>query len=166
MSDLFITTCEILLLGLLVAGAAWDIAKFRLPNWLTLATAVIALPWLLLTGPIWPDLAQHLAAGVLFLGVGILILRFDLMGGGDVKWLAAMAIWIGLSLDLVRFLMLTGFAGGVLALIVLVAGRFRVSYGLQNGKRHLPYGVAIALAGLDFWLRHGHLAQEIAALYG
>lgn len=165
MSDLLIATCEILLLGLLIAGAGWDIAKFRLPDWLTLTTAVVALPWLLLTGPVWPDLVLHLAGGALFLAVGAVILRFDLMGGGDVKWLAALALWVGLNLDLARLLMLTGIAGGILALIVMALGRFRRSYGLQNGKRHLPYGVAIALAGLDFWVRHGHLAQEILALY-
>jgi len=141
-----------------------DVVKFRLPNWLTLSTALLALPWLLLSVPLWPDLGLHLAAGLVFLAVGIVVLRFDLMGGGDVKWLGALAIWVGLSLDLVRLLMLTGFAGGLLALIVLLLGRFRASYGMQDGKRHLPYGVAIALAGLDFWFRHGHLGQQIAAL--
>jgi len=166
LSDLFIATCEILLLGLLVAGAALDIIKFRLPNWLTGATALLAVPWLALTVPVWPDLALHLAAGLVFLAVGVLVLRFDLMGGGDVKWLAALAVWVGLSLDVVRFLMLTGFAGGLLAAIVLLLGRFRVAYGMQDGKRHLPYGVAIALAGLDFWFRRGHLGQQIAALWG
>ncbi|MDY0870773.1 prepilin peptidase [Dongia rigui] len=166
MSDLFIVTCEILLLGLLIVGAAFDIAKFRLPNWLTAATALLALPWLALSAPVWPDLGLHLAAGLLFLAVGILALRFDLMGGGDVKWLAALAIWVGLGLDLVRLLMLTGFAGGILAGIMLLLGRFGVTYGVQDGKRHLPYGVAIALAGLDFWFRRGHLGQQIAVLWG
>jgi prepilin peptidase CpaA len=164
--DLFMVTCEILLLGLLIVGAGFDIVKFRLPNWLTGTTALLALPWLMLSLPVWPDVGLHLAAGLLFMAIGILALRFDLMGGGDVKWLAALAVWVGLSLDLVRLLMLTGFAGGVLAGIMLLLGRFGVNYGLQNGKRHLPYGVAIALAGLDFWFRRGHLGQQIAALWG
>jgi len=163
--DLLIATCEILLLGLLVAGAILDIVTFRLPNWLTLASGLAALPWISLSFPFWPDFLLHLAAGCLFLIFGIVALRCDLMGGGDVKWLTALAIWVGLSFDLMRFLMLTGFAGGLLALIVLLLGRFRIGYGMQDGKRHLPYGVAIALAGLDFWLRRGQLGQQIAGLY-
>ncbi|MBI2254470.1 MAG: prepilin peptidase [Proteobacteria bacterium] len=165
MSSLFVATCEILLLGLLIAGAVLDIVRFRLPNWLTLATALIALPWLILSVPIWPDFGLHLVAGLIFLAIGVVILRFDLMGGGDVKWLSALAVWTGPSLDFVRFLMLTGFAGGLLAIVMLMLGRFRINYGMENGKRHLPYGVAIALAGLDFWFRRGHLGQQIVALY-
>jgi prepilin peptidase CpaA len=137
-----------------------------LPNWLTLSTALLALPWLLLSVPLWPDLGLHLAAGLVVLAVGIIALRFDAMGGGDVKWLGALAIWVGLSRELVRLLTLTGIAGGVVAVIVLLLGRFRTSYGMQDGTRHLPYGVAIALAGLDFWFWHGHLGQQIAALFG
>lgn len=165
MFDLTVVTCEIILFGLLIAGAITDTLKFQLPNWLTFATALSAIPWLFLMFPIWPDSVLHLLAGPIFLVVGVVLLRFDLIGGGDVKWLAALAIWIGPSLDLIRFLMLTGFAGGFLAIIVLILGRFRINYGIQNGKRHLPYGVAIALAGIDFWLRHSHLSQEILALY-
>lgn len=165
MSELFVATCEILLLGLLITGAVFDVISFRLPNWLTLATALVALPWLLLSVPLWPDFGLHFVAGLMFLAVGLGILRFNLMGGGDVKWLSALAIWIGFGLDLVRFLMLTGLAGGLLAAVSLALARLKVDYGMQNGKRHLPYGVAIALAGLDFWFRRGHLGQQIAGLY-
>ncbi|WP_374655070.1 prepilin peptidase [Dongia sp.] len=161
-----IATCEILLLGLLIAGAVLDIATFRLPNWLTAATAALALPWLLLTTVLWPGMALHLLAGAIMMGIGILAFRFNLMGGGDAKWLGSLALWTGLNLDLARFLILTTVFGGILGLVVLLIGRLGVAYGLLNGKQHLPYGVAIALAGLDFWLRRGQLGQQLMALYG
>jgi prepilin peptidase CpaA len=161
---MFIATCEILLLGLLVAGAIQDILSFRLANWLTLATAVVGFAWVLLMAPSITFVVLHIAAGMVMLGIGILAFRFEMLGGGDVKWLAALALWVGLSIDLVRFLMLTTFIGGLLAVAVLLLSRLKPGYGLQAGKRHLPYGVAIAAAGLDFWLRRGQLGQDLIAL--
>lgn len=166
MLDLSVITCEVILLGLLVTGAVLDVVQFRLPNWLTLATAVTALPWLLLSVPVWPAGGLHLLAAAIMLLVGVLAFRFQLLGGGDAKWLAGLALWIGLNFDLVRFLMVTTFLGGILGLFVLLLGRFRPGYGMRDGKRHLPYGVAIALAGLDFWIRRGHLGQQLMALTG
>ena len=161
---MIIATCEVLLLGLLVAGAIQDLLSFRLANWLTLATAVVGFAWVLLMAPSITVVLLHVAASVAMLGLGILAFRFDMLGGGDVKWLAALALWIGLSIDLVRFLMLTTFIGGLLAIAVLLLGRLKPGYGLQEGKRHLPYGVAIAAAGLDFWFRRGQLGHDLMAL--
>jgi prepilin peptidase CpaA len=164
--DLSIITCEIILLGLLIAGAVMDVVQFRLPNWLTISTAIVALPWMLLSLQLWPGGALHLlAGGVTALGC-TLAFRFNLLGGGDVKWLGALALWVGFGLDLVRFLMLTTFFGGFLGLFVLLVARIWPAYGMRDGKRHLPYGVAIALAGLDFWFRRGHLGQQLVALAG
>lgn len=161
---MIVATFEVLLLGLLVCGAVQDMVKFRLPNWLTLATALVALPWLLLTFPLWPDIPLHLAAGLVMLLAGMIAFRLNMLGGGDVKWLASLALWVGLNLDLARFLMLTTILGGGLAIIVLLLARFRRGYGLQDGKQHLPYGVAIAAAGLDFWVRRSHLGHDLFAL--
>ena len=69
-------------------------------------------------------------------------------------------------LELVRFLMLTTLLGGLLAIGILILARFRPAYGLQDGKRHLPYGIAIALAGLDFWFQHSYLATNLRAIWG
>jgi prepilin peptidase CpaA len=158
---LIVATCEVLLLGLLVTGAFLDIILFRLPNWLTLGTALVALPWLLLSGPDVSSVLLHVLAGLLMLCVGMIAFRFHMLGGGDVKWLASLALWVGLNLDLARLLVLTTFFGGGLAIIVFVLGKFRPGYGVLDGKQHLPYGAAIAVAGVDFWLRHTHLGQDL-----
>ena len=161
---MIVATCEVLLLGLLVCGAVMDIVEFRLPNWLTLTTAVVALPWLLLTLPAIPAILPHIAAGLVMLLAGLLAFRFNMLGGGDVKWLASLAFWVGFNLDFMRFLVLTSLLGGILGVAILALSKVRPSYGLRDGKRHLPYGVAIAAAGLDFWLRRSYLGQELIAL--
>ncbi len=163
---MFLATCEILLFGLLVSGAISDVWLFRLPNWLTIATALVGLAAVLVSVPAITDALLHIAAGVVLLGGGILAFRFRMLGGGDAKWLAGLALWIGLNLELMRFLMLTTLLGGLLAIAILILARFRPAYGLQDGKRHLPYGVAIAAAGLDFWFQHSYLATNIRAIGG
>ena len=64
-----------------------------------------------------------------------------MLGGGDVKLLAAAALWTG-SAALLPFLMATALAGGLLAALFLAFAR-------REGKPvALPYGVAIAAGGI------------------
>ena len=134
-------------IGLFVWAAISDIATRRIPNRLVALLALVALARLGL------ELAEGApalrAAGDLALGLGVfafgaLLFRFGLFGGGDVKLLAAGALWMGAGSAL-PFLASTALAGGALALGLLLwiglAGR---------GARRptLPYGVAIAAGGV------------------
>lgn len=163
---MLVNACELALLVLLFLGAGFDVFAFRLPNWLTLATALVATLLIVARGTGLADLAWHLGfAGAVF-GIGLILFRFNLFGGGDVKWLAALAIWIGPSLDFVRFFLMMGIAGGVLAAIVLVVRRLHPAYGSEGTRTNLPYGVAIAVAGLEYWLRKGAIAETVSGLIG
>jgi prepilin peptidase CpaA len=75
-----------------------------------------------------------LLAGAFFAGM---------MGGGDVKLAAALALWFPPLLT-VRFLVLMSIAGGVLTLGILAWHRAR----RREGRPEIPYGVAIAFGGL------------------
>jgi prepilin peptidase CpaA len=137
----------------LLAMAIWDIAYRRLPNWLNIAIAVAYLPYALALGLAWTHIAGSLAVGAAVLAFGIGLFSYGLIGGGDVKLAAAISIWIGPSLDLLRFFLLMALVGGVLALVALgwekLTGR--------ASERALPYGVALAVSGLEYWLRHNHV---------
>jgi len=76
------------------------------------------------------------------------------IGGGDAKLGAAVALWIGFSFDLLRFFIAMSLAGGVVAVCALIwQGATH-----QRLARALPYGVAIGAAGLDYWFRNSHAA--------
>jgi prepilin peptidase CpaA len=154
---ILIVALELGFAGAMLASAVLDIAARRLPNWLNLAVAVAFLPWA------W---AMHFTGGLIFVhlvvGAVVLLLGFGLfavgvIGGGDAKLAAAVAIWIGLTFDLLRFFLLMSLAGGVLAAIALVW------QGVTHRKldRALPYGVAIGIAGLDYWLRHSQTVCRV-----
>jgi prepilin peptidase CpaA len=134
------------LAAMLIVVAAGDLRSRRIPNWLNLAIALTAIPFWWLSGlSLWPDVASQvaLAAGV-FVFFAILF-HLGMMGGGDVKLLAALALWLPLG-SVVKLLVIMSLAGGVLTLVML-ARRRRASSG---EKTEVPYGVAIAFAGM--WL--------------
>ena len=93
--------------------------------------------------PLWPDVPIQLAVGA---GVFLLLAAAfyaGMMGGGDVKLAAALALWFSPS-STVRFRVLMSIAGGVLTLIALAIHRARK----KAGRPKIPYGVAIAFGGL------------------
>ena len=66
-----------------------------------------------------------------------------MMGGGDVKLAAALALWFS-PVSTIKFLVLISIAGGVLTLVVIALHWARK----REGRPEIPYGVAIAFGGL------------------
>jgi prepilin peptidase CpaA len=128
---------------LLIVAAVIDIRTFTISNRLNLAVALGApLFWWSIGLPL-PNIAVQagIAAGVF----ALLAAAFyaGMMGGGDVKLAAALALWFS-PLSTLRFLVLMSIAGGVLTLAVVAIHRIRK----KQGRPEVPYGVAIAFGGL------------------
>jgi prepilin peptidase CpaA len=103
----------------LTVWIAWgDLRTRRIPNYLTLGTAVAGLAYNFM-GQGLPGLADGLLG--MLLGFAFLILPYlwGGMGAGDVKALAALGAWLGPQLTLLLFCYM-GIAGGVIALGYLV----------------------------------------------
>jgi prepilin peptidase CpaA len=133
-----------LLAILLVYAAIVDIRTFTISNRLNLAIALLApVSWLSAGVPLWPDAAiiVAVAAGVFVL----LAVAFyaGMMGGGDVKLAAALALWFS-PVTTLNFLIYMSIGGGVLTAVVLLLHRAKK----KPGKPEVPYGVAIAFGGL------------------
>ena len=138
---------QILLIGLaaiLIVAAAIDVRTFTISNRLNLTVALLApVYWLSIALPIWPGVGIQVAAGA---GVFALLagaFYAGMMGGGDVKLAAALALWFSPSSTL-KFLVLMSLAGGVLTLGVMALHRVKQ----REGRPEIPYGVAIAFGGL------------------
>lgn len=138
---------DILFYGLLVGAGVFDVLKFRIPNLIVVAfLALFLVAAVFAPGPV--DWLDHLGAGAVVLVCAALLFHFNLLGGGDAKLLAALAIWMGFQ-RLLPFLIAVSVLGGVLALMLLLArpvcARFpAISWPLSLLPGHpLPYGVAI-----------------------
>lgn len=162
-----LTTLPLLLLpALVVAAAASDVMTMRIPNWLNAVLALSMVPAALIAGMPLDTLLWHLLTGLLVLGIGFGLFAAGVIGGGDAKLMAAVALWIGWQ-QVVAFLIITALAGGVLAVAMKLWQAVRVAHeagGLPWFKRvfradlDLPYGVAIAAGCLavypqTIWLR-------------
>jgi prepilin peptidase CpaA len=138
---------NLLLLALaaaLVVAAVIDVRTFTISNRLNLAVALSApVYWLSVPLPVWPGMAVQLAAGGIVLALLAGAFYAGMMGGGDVKLAAALALWFPPLLT-IKFLVLMSIAGGVLTLGILVWHRAR----RREGRPAIPYGVAIAVGGL------------------
>jgi prepilin peptidase CpaA len=137
----------------LIAAAVNDLARYEIPNVLSVALVAAFLP-IALTQPVSLS-AWHALAGAATFLVATFLFAAGICGGGDVKLLGATALWVGWG-NLPDFLLVTALAGGALALLILVARKLAAperrfghwySQLLQNNAG-VPYGVAIAVAGL------------------
>jgi len=144
------------LTGVLGWVATVDARERRIPNRAVLAVLALSIPWLLSGGG--GALVSALAAGLIALIVGYALFHFRIMGAGDAKLFASVALFSGLT-DLPLLAVTTTIAGGLIAAVSLVTRPTRALVMLQlrgagDFGRGIPYGVAIALAGASvIWAR-------------
>ncbi|UIP06537.1 prepilin peptidase [Erythrobacter sp. SDW2] len=132
-----------LAIALLIA-AFTDLKRRQIDNWLNAGIALAApLFWWTSGLALWPDVAWQLgiAAITFFVCAGLFALRW--MGGGDVKLLTALALWIAPSAFL-KLVIIMALVGGVLTLLF---GMWHIARR-QKDRLAIPYGVAISAAGL------------------
>ncbi|HEX5184471.1 MAG TPA: prepilin peptidase [Allosphingosinicella sp.] len=130
----------------LVAAAACDWRSRTIPNGLNAAFALGAIPFWWASGlPLWPGVALHVGIALVIFAIFALAFALGMMGGGDVKMLAALALWLPPGAVL-QLLVIMSVAGGLLTVAMLIPHKVRKI----AGQPEIPYGIAIAFAGM--WL--------------
>ena len=139
---------EILLTASLSLTLVWtmvtDIRHRIIPNWVVLVVIALApAMWFISDLALWPEIVVRLLLASLCFVIFAAIFATGKMGGGDVKLLAALALWITPAWFLKLILMMS-LLGGLLTIILALW------HGLRRRRERLaiPYGVAIASAGL------------------
>ena len=128
------------------AYAAWSDVKYRrLPNLLTVVVAGMGLSYAAIEVGMRAA-GSGLVHGLAALVVGLALYSRRVVGGGDIKFYAAVAVWFPLG-EGFRLLGLVSLAGLVLLVGWLVwlrlAGR-TVNFQASEDSDKLPFGVAIA----------------------
>lgn len=141
--------------GIALAGAM-DLLTYTIPNRVVLVLAIGFFACALTSGLPWLVLAMHVTVGYSALVIGYVLFTRGWVGGGDAKLMAAVALWFGFD-HLLPFLFWTAMLGGTLALILLTYRSILPPLWLINQswamrlhdqKEGIPYGIAIAGAGL------------------
>jgi len=151
---------SIVLTGLLTWAAISDSRDRKIPNIVVLAMLALFIAWTL-TGESGA-LVGALAAGGVGLAVCYGLYAFSIIGAGDAKLFAAVALFVGLGY-LPTLALATVLAGGAIAAVSILTRPRRAMVMLHlRGKgdfgRGIPYGVAIAVGGTCVqWGRLLHL---------
>lgn len=141
---------QTVLIGIMAGGliaalayATWtDIRSRIIPNPLNAGIALSAPLWWWASGlSPWPGMAIQIALGGAALLVFMGAFAMGAMGGGDVKLIAALGLWL-VPLDFFRMIVWMSLGGGLLTIGMLIWKWARKN----EGQLEIPYGVAIAAA--------------------
>lgn len=158
-----------------VLAAVSDLRSMTIPNFYSLIVIVlfpVAYGFLVLTAatpaPWWSYVSSFF---IIFL-VTLAMFLVGAIGGGDSKFAAACALWVGLQ-GLVVFLLVMMIVGMVLAIFALVL-RNRIVFArampggwidrVQKGESAIPYGVAIT-CGLGAGLYAGGMLDPAMSFF-
>ncbi len=146
MGEYFRLGLTVLLAALLICAAVTDLKSRIISNRLNIAIALLApIYWIACALPLWPGMAIQLALAAAVFTLFALLFSLGWMGGGDVKLLAALALWFP-PMAVMSMLVLMAMLGGAVTIATVVHHRMT----RRLGQPEIPYGVAIVLAAL--WL--------------
>lgn len=130
--------------GLLVWAAITDWRIREIPDEVSIGIAAVSIPFWWATGVgLWPDMPIQLGVAVVAFAVFFGLFMIGQMGGGDVKLITALALFLA-PIAFVDFLIVMALANGVLTVAMLLRHRAR-----RDGSAfENPCGLAISFAGL------------------
>jgi len=135
-----------------------DLRHYRIPNSLILIL-IAAYPFFALTQPSDAHVGWSLGIAGLFFLIGLGLFALNIMGGGDVKMICAVALWVG-PLGVVDFVSAMALVGAGMSLFMVLTplrtstAQLCATLGWHTAQDKimtdkLPYGVAIAAGGLN-----------------
>lgn len=128
----------------LIASIYTDVRYRLIFNKITLAIACAAPAFWYATGSFTPlAIGVHLLTATIVFVFFAIAFRFGAMGGGDVKLFGALALWWP-WVDVVRMVLYASILGAAVTIVFVIIHKLKQ----HDGRVRVPYGVAIALAGL------------------
>jgi prepilin peptidase CpaA len=147
----------LLLFPLLMAFAASsDLLTMRISNRVVLLLVAIFCAMAVGLNMPLQEFGLHVACATIVLIVAFAFFAFGWIGGGDAKLAAATTFWLGFGVTL-DYLLYASLIGGMMTLVILTARSWplptfmsRIVWveRLHNRKTGIPYGIALAIAGL------------------
>ncbi len=147
-----------------------DVTRYTIPNWLV-GSLLVLYPLAFFLHPHGADWKMALAAMGLVFACGFVVFALKIMGGGDIKLITVLALWVGWNY-LADFVVLFALLGGVFSIFLLITRKIfpylpipktiKTPRVFQN-KAPIPYGVAIAGAFVIL-MAQGKISVLAAAL--
>lgn len=160
MGDVFATILLGALALLLVSAGIEDARTREIANWKNAVIALMAPLWWWANGvPLWPEMAIQFGIALAILAIFAGAFAIGQMGGGDVKLIAALALWLPFQPLLWMVVLMALLGGGLTVLMVTEqwisrrAPRPRFTAGTIATAALLAAGVLLlAQPGIAGWL--------------
>jgi prepilin peptidase CpaA len=142
--------------ALMALSASMDLLTFTIPNRVCLSLALGYLVLAAALGVPAAEIVLNISCALTILALAFVMFNFGWIGGGDAKLAAATAVWLGWS-SILDYGVTAALCGGILTLIILGARMAPLPEALQrlawvarlhDCKSGVPYGIALAVAGL------------------
>lgn len=149
-----------------------DVQRLRIPNAYVLSVlAAFGIAFALSPSSfgIW---WHPFAAGAVFLVVTYIMFAAGMLGAGDAKMGAALALWVGLP-GLMAYVMYMAIAGGVIGALSLAIRKLKPFKNpraggwiatVQGGGNAVPYGIAISAGAVAAMLHNGFISHQLDEL--
>jgi len=140
-------------------AASMDVVTMTIPNRVCAALAIGYFILALALGLPAQTILVNLTCGAAVLAATFAMFSFGWIGGGDAKLAAAIALWLGWG-ALLDYSLSAAIYGGALTLLILLGRRQVLPQWLSrhawiarlhDSKTGVPYGVALAAAGMMFY---------------
>jgi len=138
--------------------ASYDVAVRRIPNSLTAMTAIFGLIFSLIQGGM-SGFVVSISSGLLGFGIMAVLFFLNVLGAGDVKAVASLAVFLS-PIQVLYLILFTTISGGILAIISLIMAKrvnelSLLAASVKNWRAvgvgiKLPY--ALAILGACLWL--------------
>jgi len=136
----------------LLFAAFTDMRRRQIDNWLNAGIALTAPLFWYATGlSLWPGVAIQVGMALIAFFALAGLFAMKMMGGGDVKLLSALALWLPWYVEqpkpaypYLELLVVMSLLGGVLTIVL---GSWHIMRR-QKDRLKIPYGIAIAAAGI------------------
>jgi len=129
-----------------ISDLRYRIIANKIPIAICIAYAIYALTRYFILGTPFAVIGLELITGVVMLVAGFTLFAANIMGGGDAKLIAALALFAGVH-NLAAFLMLVALSGGIVAIATWAYAR-RQKDDATDASPEVPYGIAISVGGL------------------
>ena len=126
-------------------AALEDVRVFKIPNWASATVAVAFVPYYLLNISTVSIGMHLLIAGAIFL-ITATFWKLKFIGGGDVKLLTAVGLWLGPELAL-PFMILMTVASLAIAIVLILIRKWSWAFYAATAPRPVLRMVAIAETG-------------------
>lgn len=145
----------ILFPALMAFSAFADLLTMTIPNRVSLALIGLFAVFAASLGMTLDSVLWHVACGAAVLVATFLMFNRGWMGGGDAKLASATALWLGFD-QLADYALVASLVGGALTLVILALRHYEPRFvsrsprfaHLCDGTEGVPYGIALAIAGI------------------